>query len=776
MKKIRKINEAEGIFLPCFNQLMNDLNEFSAMSCIVKQSWDSVMIESKEKSFSLIWTGTVAMESYDTVLIFINEPAYMTMDVVAKINGAEKLIVSGVKGDSVPIEVKGYVGRGKLITGITFNFNCGYTDFTKQHITLYWIGVKNSEKEIEIERALPHYTKNDWTEYIREGIMPTAKKNVLFDIDDIQNIKDKLKEKRYGSFFDGLYSQADKIYQAIEPERDIREYLPVEVHLYRYVRVRDRGRELLSPRMLTLAIAGFLFEKPEWSYMSARILMCIVKTPNWFEGPQCCMEDSTWHHVCFVEERTVINIAVATGFLGGIFTEKALHEIHNAMEKHYKTIVKCCLEEGYRYYMNQGMVECAGWMVGACWFELMEEGAYGTEIEQCFMHHTRMIEGYINKEYHCTEGIAYYMYAISQSIMLWKAYAKYKKLSLKDCIPARVAGTTYYLDCLMSSISGEGDVILLGQTKDTQLDVLILSVFVSQYGWSKGLEILNNKALKQQGVEINPISQLMLLSTREMQKDGVDKKSGARYFIFEKSGLGAYEFENGKFWFSAERNPRTGHYHSDRGSILLEAFGEMVLGDPGVTNYANMMSVYMRNEEYHNLAHPEGIPMVVQSKIAKTAANEAGIGCQTKLTMADFAKPESKIHYIQKTENGIAFSADMEDLYGDSVLAGVREGMFREVSSGGEFSVCDRWKFKTQNSLYINFMSYGDWEINGNIATTRINKVTLILEFHSEQEFVLMSDDSMKDANMRQMYRLRLKTVAACKHIVECAGRVESGW
>lgn len=98
-------------------------------------------------------------------------------------------------------------------------------------------------------------------------------------------------------------------------------------------------------RAFSLTAAGYLFDKPEWSNMAARIIMSMVKCPYWYEGSQCNMEDSAWHHVCFTEFSTVMIILTSISFLGGTFIEKAWKEIIGAVEHNYMHI-------GLMHYVN----------------------------------------------------------------------------------------------------------------------------------------------------------------------------------------------------------------------------------------------------------------------------------------------------------------------------------------------------------------------------------------------------------------------------------------
>lgn len=771
MKKIVPINVAEGIFLPCFDQLLNKTEEYSAIDCSVHQQWDGMHIVSSSKVFSLLWKDSVELGDYDEILFFINVPPHVNIEARATIDGRDECLLAKTSGADAPSEYKGCVA-GKLLTGIEMVFSTEDNTFDQNHVHLYWIGVVNSEKEPEIEKSLPKYTEESWKGYINYGAKISADRNILFSVDELEKIKSSMKNPKYKDTFDTIYSNAEEFFKREDPEAYIREFIPTTRHLWRYTRVRDRNVNgaLSSEAMLSLAISGYIFNKPEWSYRAARILMSITKIPHWFEGPQACMEGSTWHHVCFLEESIVSAFSIALGFLDGMFTDKALDEIKAAMKKHYKTIVKCCREEGYRRFMNQGMVGACGWMLGACGFAMLDGVTDSDEIEECYADHTSIVEGYITDQGYCVEGPGYYQYSIGQSISLWKAYAKFKNVGIREVIPQRALDSIKYIEATMSTAYDTGYSMPFSNSQFQPFSELILNLFTAIADWEKGKYYLKNRLSEKSRKDVGIIPFFLLLCYMTESIDVPEDIRGKKYYIFEQSGLGVFEHPNGKVWFCADDNPRTGHYHLDRGSINIEAYNKSVLADPGVTDYSNSLAGYMKKEDFHNLAHPDGIPMVPQSKIGNISANEAGIGCRTKVTAQDFIHPSPKIEYIRETDDGIEFSVDVEELYDERVLSGVRKGSY---SSSGSFKLEDTWKFTEERALFVNFMAYGEWSIDGSKATMVADGIRLILEFRSQNPVVLITDDSMKDAHLRQMYRLRLKTEPNTEHWVSCSGKIE---
>ncbi len=773
MKKaiIRRMNEAEAVFLPCFDMTLTDLNEFSVNQCKMTQTWHTVSISSNEKEFSVTWNGTLNTDVYDNLICFITIPEHITVSAEAIIENEKKEIFSNISGSSDgPIEPVGKVGKNKDVEKLTLKFSVNGGAFANNSASLSWIGLQCSDKLDELLKPSP-YNEKSWDEYINYNVVPTCRDNVLFSEAEINQIAKKIKQPEFKAIADLMYKQATDS-EDFTPEAQIGRYLPMHKGLYRYTRVRDRNRIVMQSRIVILAVAGYLFNERKWSHLAARTLMSIVKTPNWFEGPQCDLEGSTWHHVCFTEQAVVQAIFFSLGFLGGMFTQKAIEEIKVAVFKHYKTIVKCCKEQGYRKFSNQGMVESAGRMIGACGLYKLGLEECLSEIEDCYKEHSSLIANYINEENHCFEGPAYYQYSMTESAYLWKAYSKHMNVSIDKVIPKAVVNSLDYLDCVTSTSGCYGKLLSLNNTSHTNLSDVFLALYASIYDWNSGKQMRNNRLSSSEDIakNANPIANLMLINYYD---DNVktNAERANKWYIFEKSGLGCFESENFKFWFCAERNPQTGHYHRDRGSVILEHNGNILLADPGMGNYSSWMSAYMGNQEYHNLAHPEKIKMKVQSDIAAISADEAGIGCRTVVSREDFIHPSTRINYITKTENGILFSAELDELY-EGVTYAKREGSFVQLGKSAELLLVDEWELEDEMPLWINFLSYGKWQIEKNTATVYVNDSKLSLSFESDEDFTLNAEEKFADYAAKELYILRLKTASNKKHKVIIQGVV----
>lgn len=773
MNKKVPINQAEAICMPLFDMNISNINEFSLIEecrsdgCFF-QSWDSCVINSYAEDFTLVWKGSLYFEAYDALRFFINYSERLLLSGKAIVNGKEHILFTNVPGGNAPVEPtsKPLVNKGEEaeITGfeLTFHYTGNFTN--KHNVNLYWVGLLSTEDEKLIEEQLPKFDESSWKDFINKDGKPWINNNLFFTEQELALMKSRINEPFFKPMRDKLKEDATK-WKNFSPEKEIREYVPVVENSYRYTRIRDRNRVVLYEPIITLAIAGYFFDNPEWTQMAARMILSVVHSPKWFEGPQAGMEGSTWHHVSFTEEDYISAIAIAMGFMGDVFTLEGIQKILDAFEKPWEVVNRKCEEHGYRWYMNQGIVGNNGRIVGAYFFYKNGRG-YEEYIERSYKDHTAIVNNYLNEEGHCTEG-GYYQYSFSKSVTFWLIYANYKGVEIGSILPERFVKSIKYVEAMMSSNNRMGYIIPLGAGGYRPFDMLLLAFIASVCRWDKALYYIKNRMQESVYNNIVMSGTDMLILLKFLPKDIPEAELTEKGLnVFKDGGLMAYRFNypyKGKLMFLCERNPLTGHYHEDRGSIILEANGKTLLLDLGTTNYSNSMCAFMGNKEYHNLAYPDGMSSKIINPKAKKSANEAGVGCTTVITSDDFTYPGPKLEYAEETDVGVEFGGDLKPLYDDEVKAARRDGALVLHDLGGVLTLKDRWKFAGKCSLNVNYLSNSPWIIKDNSARSTVDDINMTIEFTEKYggKLSFCQDDVMIDSNLNKVYTLRIKAEPA---------------
>ncbi|HEY3379447.1 MAG TPA: heparinase II/III family protein [Armatimonadota bacterium] len=765
MMKITPINQAEAIIAPLFDREISNWQEFLLVEDgradgQFTQQWDSCTIESQASDFSLIWQGALTVAQYDALRFFIAFPGDVLLSGSMVVNGERRVMFGDIAGDNVPIEPTSVPfvipGEQATLTEIRLDFQAPAGGETQ--VCLRWIGLLASWREQEIEAALPRYAVT-WPGLLNPNGKPGLTQTLLFDAEELAALKARIRLPAFADLAASLQYEAAQ-WEAYAPEPDIREYIPCDEHLYRYVRVRDRGRPILENAIMTLAVAGFLFDREDWSRLAARMVLAVAHTPKWFEGPQGCLDGSSWHHVCFMEDHYSSALAIAVPLLGDLLTPAALKKVLDGMEHAWQVVNASCEAPGYRWFMNQGMVGNRGRLLGALFLYRYGRGErYRAYIEQSYADHTKIVNFYLNDEGHCFEGPGYFQYTFGSAVTLWTAYAHYRQTPIAQVVPGRLRTAIQYIEALMSSNTCDGQVIPLDATKAGLFSPLLLGFFDACFGWDRGVSFLTHRlehGTAETSEQVSGLDALLLLKflpeARALTVDAEPRLGGCM-----QSGLLAYRFPEpavGKFWLCSERFS-AGHCHEDRGSILLEANGDTLLLDPGTTNYSNPVGYFMKHAAWHNVAYPEGEHMVVGRSI--DAADE-------------YVQYPPMLDTVEELPNGVRFAANLAPVYSASVFVARREGELILRPGKGLLIVRDRWALAEARAIHVTYQSYAPWTIQGHTACTQVGETTLTIRFAEEQGLgIAVTQDSHRvDWRLRPVYAL-VATTETTREAVICA-------
>lgn len=750
--QIYQLNQAEGIFYPAFDKYLCRDEQVSIDQGEIVRLWDSLTFRGG-KHFTVHWSGRVTLGEYDHFLGFLSFPREAVLKATGIVDGQNMVLAEDVHGDEDPVEIKGKFepaekdfAEKQVLTDLFLEL-----DSPSEHnvIILSWLGLFNSEREEELEKSVPSW-KEEWEEEIEKGHPGTIQDNLVLTPEEAKALKDLVgQEEKLQEFYRKNAEEAMKIdYRAI-----MREYAPRESGLYRFVRVRDRGRQSLEGPILNLAIAGYLLEEEAYSIHAARLILALIAM-KWCEGPVCDMESSKFHHVCFTEDHMVSEVTLAMGFLGGILKESARKRIADKVEDAWKVIMEKCGEPGYRNFMNQGIVGSRGALLGAVYLQL-QKGGFEKAIEECYERHTRIVNVYLTEEGHCAEGGSYFEYSFSTSILLWHVYAKYTGKSWQEVVPAAFRRAGRYQEALMSVNNRRGQRIAVNCDGGNEVSTLLLVFMTLVCEFPEG----NNYLIARfEGEEVEQISKSFDMLFYQHYKEKVSLhpyyKPEREEISLPKSGLLTYRQGSTKLLVGAERNPYTGHFHEDRGQVVLQAEGETLLPDLGTVSYGNTKSLLMDKRQYHNLAFPSDLNMLVESEVGMKAAAAAAFPITEELTIEDMAVPEAKILSHEATTEGYSFCVETGMLFGPDVQ-GTREGSLKE----NLLKLTDRWQFGEDHPLTVNFLSYDPWRIQEDGKEAASGRMTLEVKSAQPARFEL--EEGMIDHHGREIHVLRIQAEAA---------------
>lgn len=749
------LNEAEGIFFPAFDKYLCNDEQIQTEGGVKYRLWDSLAFRGG-KSFRIHWQGKVCLDSYDSLVFFLSIPKGACVSGSCVVDGRAQELFRDAAGEEAPLELGGRVRKGKngILTDVFLTVASGVEE---NILVLSWLGAVCTEKLALAEEAVPAW-QPEWNHELIPDVAGVLRKSIVLSQEEGKMLQEQVcADTALKSFFIRNAEEG----MEIKPEEVIREYVPVVPHLYRFVRERDRGRAVLEGPILNLAIAGWLLGEARYSYQAAKLILALLPM-KWFEGPVCDMKGSQFHHVCFTEEHLLTEVSLAMGFLGGVFREPALRRIVVKLEGVWRFVRRKCLEPGYRNYMNQGLAACRGVMLGAAFLQ-QESGGYEKPIEECFSHHAEIVRRYLTEDGHCAEGGNYFEYSFTASILLWHVYALYRGCPVQQVIPESFLRSGRYLEAVMSSNDRKGVRIPLNCSGGVPCSPLLLTFMTIFCDFPEGNNYLIARFAngKNETKESSFDFFFYLLYGRQLKLHPC-YRAAEEEINYAKEGLLSYRRGNTKLLVTAERNPLTGHFHEDRGGIVLEADGDMLLPELGTTGYADPLCLLMDKKEYHNLACPAGLPMEVESEKGKNAAAEAAYPLKEKLLREEMELPEAKIVYSGKREEKYTFAVETGMLYGRDI-SGLRTGELEADT----LRLTDSWSFPQEETLLVTFLSYEPWAISGERG--RASSGRLALKAESESDFAFETEDGMADFERKPVYVLRIRSKAAVSHEIHTA-------
>lgn len=759
--KIYPLNQAEGIFYPAFDKYLCQDEQISMDRGEIVRLWDSLTFRGGAE-FTVHWAGETELSEYDSFLTFLSFPAEASMTVTGVVDGREYVLVENAMGNENPIELKGGFllpeGGKRVLTDIYLKLK---STSDKNVIILSWLGLLQSRKEAALEESVPKW-KEEWDTQIQKGCVGKLENCMVLDEEEGESLKAIVaSDEKLQRFYRSNAEEAMKIdHRAI-----MREYVPQTAGMYRFVRERDRGREHLENPILNLAIAGYVLNDPAYSAHAAELILAAIAM-KWCEGPVCDMEGSQFHHVCFTEDHMLSSVTLAMGFLGGVLSGEAKERVADKIASAWKIIWEKCSEPGYRNFMNQGMVGCRGAMLGAVYLQL-HRGNFAEEIEAVYKKHTGIVEIYLTKEGQCGEGGSYFEYTFSTAILLWHVYAKYAGKSWKQVVPEAFRRAGRYQEALMSVNDRRGRRIPVNCDAGNEMSTLLLVFMTLVCDFPEG----NNYLIARfSGEDVEQISASFDMLFYQYYKEQIKLHPYYRpekeEIALEKSGLLTYRQGSTKLLISAERNPYTGHFHEDRGQVVLQAEGETLLPDLGTVSYGNSKSLLMDKQSYHNVACPADLTMRPESEVGMKAAAAAAFPITENLTIEDMAIPEAKVLYHEVTEQGYRFAVETGMLFGGDIN-GCRSGKLAK----NKLSLVDKWSFPEEHPLQITFLSYHPWEIreSGRLAVSGRMTLTVQAEHEDTENYRLTfeTEDGMVDGQEKAVYVLRIKAAAALSHTIE---------
>jgi hypothetical protein len=609
----------------------------------IEQGWCSVVVQIDTAppgvaAASMTRECDIDLSGYDIFRIFASLPSWVRMSASAVIDGSACTLIDNVTGGDTHDEFDGTLA-GAHMTQLTLAFYL--TEDRPAYVELLWLGLANRAAQAQMEARRSPYT-SEWPGALAVQPGKVAPQiGIFFDAHELGSLRRKVQHGALKSIYERVRQQAEQDLQSYsDPEADIGFYVPNPDR--RWCRNRDIKRRCTTNVMSRLAFVGLIEGNADMSRLATRMALSAAHCNTWCESIIGVFPGATWHHRSFTEEIYCRACALVLDWAGFCLTSHGKQVIRDAIiMKGLPRIESDFKRMEYIRHMNQGIVFSAGRIIGLLGL-LPAHPRYAELVDEAERDLREMIDSYVQADGGTMEGMAYWNYTFGTVMPLYLALARYhgakdlRAFRKQGGLPDSLIKTGDYA---LSMLSTQGDGSTYLPINDAHADERINPALIAAYcqvferpEWRSLYAATST--LGTTGEDIYhiifapelPAKVTSLVKPRFDALPDVGEVSSVR--AQKQLGYVHLHFSAGPILMT--------HYHMDRGSIVLEAAGEALAIDRGVTTYDHPEVGLIGAAARHNLLYPESPDgrHISQPPSAKGATLTSAVAANGMLLMA----------------------------------------------------------------------------------------------------------------------------------------------
>jgi len=585
------INESVGIIQPFWDPNISPFERYrfekgEKAGAEIKQLWYCVQVSwSRAEAGQEIWRMSgeldVDLEDYDGLRIFCGLPTTTRLTVIGEVDGQERTIMSRVPGTD-RIDWTGLSGDGEYSGPISgrklerLTLICEAAESGPGGFTIEWVALVKQDVEKRLAAREPLYGP-DWpgllkpTDEIGE-LEPHL--GLLFDRQELAHIREKIQHPTLKPLMEHLRRSAQEL-KNTEPERLMGRYAP------------DYPGTDIVDRMFICGFVGIVDQNMELLTMATRQMLAAAHTEFWHVSFRGNFPGSTFDHRSFNEGDLSWGTALVLDWAGALLTDHAKEVAACAIcDKGLPSVRRDFLKWDYIFDCNQYAHFSRGrisgiWALSSIW----PRAAGYMEIAERDLREGIDRTFNAQPDHGSKEGSNYYYATVYNSLVSLLLLARYQGKTLQEITPDCLKESTEYARATLSTVGQAGSKILYGDTGDPLNDCNTVSLMAMATGkkfW-RDLEAALICDNAEPGVGAGPSEALYTLIYAE-PPESRPQISLPTFILLPYSGIlsSCRQTEAGDVHFvllGASEN--AGHVHEDKGSFILEAFGESLAIDRG---------------------------------------------------------------------------------------------------------------------------------------------------------------------------------------------------
>lgn len=614
------INDAEGVIEAFWDLHLSDLAEYTFKPgqgtgakaspgpwFWVEFSWHNAT--PGNPIFTMSRDVDITIEHYDALRIRCAVPSTAKLIFKAVVDGQEQVIVDGVIGPDKKWEYTGSI-KGRHLRRLTIIYEA--VKGGDGGGTLQWIGLVNRHLEkIRQSRSSP-YTP-DWPKFLKPAHEPVEAQptlGLLFDNSELKAIRKKVQHRAFKTLMDELRAQAHELMK-FEPEQYIMESC-VTVSRHHRAHEIDRPWFRADHALLFCAFVGIIDNDPDMLRMAARCMLAMAHSQYWDSCFHEHFPGSAFDHAAFTASDYAYACALGLDWAGSLLTEAGREIILQAVSKKGMSLInKDFVQKEYIFHCNQAAHFTKGriagllamrslWPRAQAWIEMAKKDMYES-INLVFN---------ANKDHGGREGPGYTSATAYNMLICLMLIARDEGKELKAVMPPELIGCSDFLLAFLST-AGRGDTVIpYGDTPQDGSYALDMVSLMALAGGDSRWHDFRNCMLSAPDEKVkfhatNLICFYTLIFTDSGDEAGMVKLPS--FCLLSSTGMveSYREATDGPVRLQLIGGSVGGdHVHQDKGSFILEAFGDVLAIDRGKMSGNHPSENVLTKAHMHNVLTP----------------------------------------------------------------------------------------------------------------------------------------------------------------------------
>ena len=570
-------------------------------------------------------TCDLNVSGYDVFRVFGAVPRSVRMSVSAVIDGKRHVLIDRA-GEDKTDEWDGSFQGGR-VTALQLTFTP--VEECSARVTLHWLGLANRDVQTRMEARKSPYAPG-WPGALvpeAERVVLSPQIGIFFDDGGLKSLREKVRKPPFSEMFEKLRADAEALL-ADMPEADVGYFIPKPDA--RWCRKRDMAKKSTARSMELLAFVGLMDNNPAMSRMAARMALSAAHCGTWCESIMGVFPGSPWHHRSFTEEIYCRGCALVLDWAGAVLTPYGREIIRDAIiMKGLPRIESDFKRMEYIRGMNQGIVFSGGRIIGLLGV-LPAYPRYAGLIAEAERDLHEMIGNYVQPDGGTLEGMGYWNYTFGQVMPTVYVLARRHGKSLQDYATDVLRKTGDYALAMRSTTSAGDTYLAVNDAHNGSRIGLSVAAAYSLLSDRREWKDLY-ATLLQSAPARGDIFSLIVAPSGDWTPEPLAQPrfdvlpdTGQVSSVRHQPGWGLISFH------LCSGPTYGGHFHADKGSFILEAGGEALAVDRGVTSYDHPETGLMGIAARHNLLYPESSDGALSHQPAHAAGGRLTLAAEKK--------------------------------------------------------------------------------------------------------------------------------------------------